>query len=161
MNGKVDATLGTLSCTAVVRRRTRCWSNCPAAGGCGTRSQRSRPWNRRSPPSRACSAWRLNLALTAWDSALVTFLLELLDVGAQRQMVVAQELPRGVETAVAPGHRRAGAPGGPPGGHPSAFLDRIGQGAGLIASVGDLLGFIGEAMLALGNFVRGRAASAR
>src|SRR5882724_970094 len=35
--------------------------------------------------------------LTAWDSALVTFLLELMAFGAQRQMVVAEEgLPEGL-----------------------------------------------------------------
>ena len=38
------------------------------------------------------------------------------------------------------------------------FLDRVGQETlGLIASVGDVLGFIGEALLALGQFLRGRA----
>jgi len=71
--------------------------------------------------------------LTAWDSALVTFVLELMDVGAQRQ-----------------GARREAIR--------EPFLDRVGQETlALIASVGDVLGFIGEALLALGQFLRGRA----
>jgi phospholipid/cholesterol/gamma-HCH transport system permease protein len=98
-------------------------------------------------------------ALTAWDSALVTFLLELIEFGAQRQMVVAEEgLPDGLRrllhlaTAVPErqGARREAIR--------EPFLDRVGQETlALIASVGDLLGFVGEAVLALGQFLRGRA----
>jgi phospholipid/cholesterol/gamma-HCH transport system permease protein len=97
--------------------------------------------------------------LTAWDSALVTFLLELMAFGAQRQMVVAQEgLPEGLRrllhlaTAVPErqGARREAIQ--------EPFLDRVGQETlALIASVGDMLGFVGEAVLALGQFLRGRA----
>jgi phospholipid/cholesterol/gamma-HCH transport system permease protein len=98
-------------------------------------------------------------ALTAWDSGLVTFLLDLLDLGAQRQLVVDQEgLPDGLRrllhlaTAVPErqGARREATP--------APFLVRVGQETlGLLASVGDLLGFIGEAVFALGAFLRGRA----
>ncbi len=97
--------------------------------------------------------------LTAWDSALVTFLLELMAFGAQRQIVVGQEgLPEGLRrllhlaTAVPErqGARREAIQ--------EPFLDRVGQETlAMIASVGDLLGFVGEAVLALGQFLRGRA----
>src|SRR6267142_3134799 len=97
--------------------------------------------------------------LTAWDSALVTFLLELMAFGAQRQMVVDQVgLPEGLRrllhlaTAVPErqGARREAIR--------EPFLDRVGRETlGLIASVGDLLGFIGEAMLALIKLFRGQA----
>jgi phospholipid/cholesterol/gamma-HCH transport system permease protein len=97
--------------------------------------------------------------LTGWDSGLVTFLLDLMDLGAQRHLVVAQEgLPEGLRrllhlaTAVPErqGARREAIQ--------EPFLDRVGKETlALIASVGDLLGFVGEAVLALGQFLRGRA----
>jgi len=97
--------------------------------------------------------------LTAWDSALVTFLLELIDFGAQRQIIVDQGgLPEGLRrllhlaTAVPErqGARREAIR--------EPFLDRIGKETlALIASVGDLLGFIGEAILALMKLLRGQA----
>src|SRR6267142_4805982 len=97
--------------------------------------------------------------LTAWDSALVTFLLELITYGARHQVVVDQEgLPDGLRrllhlaTAVPErqGARREAIR--------EPFLDRVGQETlALIASVGDLLGFIGEAMLALIKLFRGQA----
>lgn len=98
-------------------------------------------------------------ALTAWDSGLVTFVLELMDFGAQRQMVVAQEgLPEGLRRLL----RLATAVPERQGARREAihepFLDRVGQETlALIASVGDMLGFVGEAVLALGQFLRGRA----
>src|SRR6266850_1982477 len=98
-------------------------------------------------------------ALSAWDSGLVTFVLDLMDLGAQRQMVVEQAgLPEGLRrllhlaTAVPErqGARREAIQ--------EPFLDRVGQETlALIASVGDMLGFVGEAVLALGQFLRGRA----
>jgi phospholipid/cholesterol/gamma-HCH transport system permease protein len=97
--------------------------------------------------------------LTAWDSALVTFLLELMAFGAQRQIIVDQGgLPEGLRrllhlaTAVPErqGARRETIR--------EPFLDRIGKETlALIASVGDLLGFIGEAILALVKLFRGQA----
>src|SRR5918994_1925273 len=79
-------------------------------------------------------------ALTAWDSGLVTFLLDILDLGAQRQVVVDQEgLPSGLRrllplaTAVPErqGARREVIP--------EPFLARVGQETlALIASVGDM-----------------------
>jgi phospholipid/cholesterol/gamma-HCH transport system permease protein len=97
--------------------------------------------------------------LTGWDSGLVTFLLDLMDLGARRQIVVEQEgLPDGLRrllhlaTAVPErqGARREAIR--------EPFLDRVGRETlGLIASVGDLLGFIGEAMLALVKLFRGQA----
>jgi phospholipid/cholesterol/gamma-HCH transport system permease protein len=71
--------------------------------------------------------------LTGWDSSLVTVLLELMALGAQRQ-----------------GARREATR--------DPFLTRVGKETlGLMAAVGDLLGFVGEAVLALGAFLRGRA----
>ena len=97
--------------------------------------------------------------LTAWDSGLMTFLLELMACGARHQVVVDQEgLPEGLRrllhlaTAVPErqGARRETTP--------EPFLDRIGQATlGLMASVADILGFIGEAILALMKLVRGQA----
>jgi phospholipid/cholesterol/gamma-HCH transport system permease protein len=97
--------------------------------------------------------------LTGWDSGLVTFCLDLMALGAQRQIVVAPEgLPDGLRrllhlaTAVPErqGARREAI-------H-EPFLVRVGQETlALMASVGDMLGFIGEAVRALWAFLRGRA----
>jgi hypothetical protein len=97
--------------------------------------------------------------LTAWDSGLLTFLLELIACGARRQIVVDQEgLPSGLKrllhlaTAVPErqGARREATQ--------EPFLSRIGhETLALVASVGDLLGFIGEAILALMKLFRGQA----
>jgi phospholipid/cholesterol/gamma-HCH transport system permease protein len=98
-------------------------------------------------------------ALSGWDSGLVTFLLDLMALGEQRQIVVERDgLPSGLQrllhlaTAVPErqGARREAIS--------EPFLDRVGKETlGLIASVSDMLGFIGEAVLALGTFLRGRA----
>jgi len=98
-------------------------------------------------------------ALGRWDSSLVTVLLDIMNLGALRQIVVEQEgLPDGLRrllhlaTAVPErqGARRAAIR--------ESFLVRVGQETlGLLAAVGDLLGFVGEAVLALGAFLRGRA----
>jgi phospholipid/cholesterol/gamma-HCH transport system permease protein len=97
--------------------------------------------------------------LTGWDSGLVTVLLDLMGLGAQRQIVVTQDgLPDGLRrllhlaTAVPErqGARREATR--------DPFLTRVGKETlGLLAAVGDLLGFVGEAVLALGAFLRGRA----
>jgi phospholipid/cholesterol/gamma-HCH transport system permease protein len=98
-------------------------------------------------------------ALGRWDSSLVTVLLDIIALGAQRQIVVEQEgLPSGLRrllhlaTAVPErqGARREAIQ--------EPFLDRVGKETlGLIASVGDMLGFVGEAIFALLQFLRGRA----
>jgi phospholipid/cholesterol/gamma-HCH transport system permease protein len=97
--------------------------------------------------------------LTGWDSGLVSFLLDLIALGAQRQIVVDQEgLPSGVRrllhlaTAVPErqGARREATQ--------EPFLDRVGKATiAQVASGGDILGFIGEAVLALGKLLRGQA----
>jgi phospholipid/cholesterol/gamma-HCH transport system permease protein len=97
--------------------------------------------------------------LTGWDSGLVTFLLDIIDLGGQRQIAVEQEgLPSGLRrllhlaTAVPErqGARREAIR--------EPFLARVGKETlGLLASVGDMLGFVGEAVLALLQFLRGRA----
>jgi phospholipid/cholesterol/gamma-HCH transport system permease protein len=98
-------------------------------------------------------------ALTGWDSGLVTWLLDLMALAAQRQLVVERDgLPSGLQrllhlaTAVPErqGARRETLR--------APFVDRIGHATlALITSVGDLLGFVGEAVFALGAFLRGRA----
>jgi phospholipid/cholesterol/gamma-HCH transport system permease protein len=97
--------------------------------------------------------------LTGWDSGLVIFLLDLMALTAQQNIVVEQEgLPSGLRrllhlaTAVPErqGARREATQ--------EPFLDRVGKGTlGLIASAGDILGFIGEAIVTLGKLLRGRA----
>jgi phospholipid/cholesterol/gamma-HCH transport system permease protein len=97
--------------------------------------------------------------LTGWDSGLVTFLLDLIDLGAQRQIVVEQEgLPSGLRRLL---HLATAVPerqGARRDVIQEPFLSRVGKETlGLIASVGDILGFVGEAVLALLTFLRGRA----
>jgi phospholipid/cholesterol/gamma-HCH transport system permease protein len=97
--------------------------------------------------------------LTGWDSGLVTFLLDLLDLAAQRQLVVDQEgLPDGVRrllhlaTAVPErqGARREALQ--------EPFLARVGKATiDLVTAASDILGFIGEALLALVKLCRGQA----
>jgi phospholipid/cholesterol/gamma-HCH transport system permease protein len=98
-------------------------------------------------------------ALTGWDSGLVTFLLDLMALGAPRQIVVEPEgLPPGLRrllhlaTAVPEraGARREATP--------EPFLARVGKATiELVASGGDILGFVGDAVLALGKLLRGQA----
>jgi phospholipid/cholesterol/gamma-HCH transport system permease protein len=98
-------------------------------------------------------------ALGRWDSSLVTVLLDILALGAQRQIVVEQAgLPDGLRrllhlaTAVPErqGARREAIQ--------EPFLDRVDKETlGLLASVSDMLGFVGDAVLALVQFLRGRA----
>jgi phospholipid/cholesterol/gamma-HCH transport system permease protein len=98
-------------------------------------------------------------ALTAWDSGLVTVVLDILHLGAQRHLEVDQEgLPEGLRRLV---HLSTAVPerqGARREAIREPFLDRIGKETlALIASVGDLLGFIGEAILALVKLLRGQA----
>jgi phospholipid/cholesterol/gamma-HCH transport system permease protein len=98
-------------------------------------------------------------ALGRWDSGLVTALLDIITFGAQRQLVVDQDgLPSGLRRLL---HLATAVPerqGARRGATPEPFLARLGKETlGLIAAVGDLLGFVGEAVLALGQFLRGRA----
>ncbi len=98
-------------------------------------------------------------ALGDWDSGLVTCVLDIFALGAQRHLVVDQEgLPSGLRrllhlaTAVPErqGARREAAR--------DSMLARIGKAA--IASLGssvDTLGFLGEACLAFLKLPRGRA----
>jgi phospholipid/cholesterol/gamma-HCH transport system permease protein len=98
-------------------------------------------------------------ALAGWDSGLITFLLDLLALAAQRQLVVDQEgLPDGLKrllhlaTAVPErqGARREATQ--------EPFLSQVGKAIiGLVGAAGDLLGFIGEAILSLGKLLRGQA----
>jgi phospholipid/cholesterol/gamma-HCH transport system permease protein len=98
-------------------------------------------------------------ALTAWDSGLVTVVLDILHLGAQHHLAVDQEgLPEGLRRLV---HLATAVPerqGARREAIREPFLDRVGKETlALIASVGDLLGFIGEAILALVKLLRGQA----
>jgi phospholipid/cholesterol/gamma-HCH transport system permease protein len=98
-------------------------------------------------------------ALTGWDSGLVTLVLDLMALGAQRRVVVEQDgLPDGLRRLV---HLATAVPerqGARRETIRAPFLAQVGQETlSLMASVGDLLGFIGDALLALGAFLRGRA----
>jgi phospholipid/cholesterol/gamma-HCH transport system permease protein len=98
-------------------------------------------------------------ALGDWDSGLVTFCLDILALAAQRRIVVEQEgLPSGLRrllhlaTAVPErqGARREAIR--------EPFLSRVGhETIRLFESAGDMLGFVGEAVLALLKLLRGRA----
>src|SRR5262245_59373195 len=97
--------------------------------------------------------------LTGWDSRLLTFLRQVLEAGAQRQMVVDQQgLPEGVRRLLALAAavpEREGARRGPA---RLSWLARIGT-AGLAGWKGawDMVAFIGEAVLACLRLVVGRA----
>jgi phospholipid/cholesterol/gamma-HCH transport system permease protein len=109
------------------------------------------------PPVQRLTFDTTNLA--GWDSGLVTFLVDLLGRVAQRQLSVDQQgLPDGLRrllhlaTAVPErqGARRESAA--------EPFLSRVGKGTiSLVGAAGDILGFIGEALQALGKLLRGQA----
>jgi hypothetical protein len=89
--------------------------------------------------------------LTAWDSGLVTFFLDILDLGARREIVVDQEgLPSGVRrllhlaTAVPErqGARREAIQ--------EPFLARVGKATiARVGAAGDLLGILGGGLIGL------------
>src|SRR5205823_13998153 len=97
--------------------------------------------------------------LTAWDSTLLTFLLKLKEICAQRQVEFDQSgLPPGVQrllalaTAVPEGQdvRREVIR--------ESLLVRLGQGVlTAVESTHGLLTFRGQVALAFGQFIRGRA----
>jgi phospholipid/cholesterol/gamma-HCH transport system permease protein len=97
--------------------------------------------------------------LTAWDSRLLTFLRQLIAQSTQRQIVVNQGgLPGGVQRLLALAAAVPEQEGARRGGTRLSWLARIGtavldgwQGAW------DVLGFIGEAVLACGRLARGQA----
>ena len=97
--------------------------------------------------------------LTGWDSALLTFLLKLEELCAQRQVVFDHAaLPQGVQRLLAlatavperQGARREVVR--------ESLLVRLGQGALAGAeSAREFLTFLGQVALAFGQFMRGRA----
>jgi phospholipid/cholesterol/gamma-HCH transport system permease protein len=97
--------------------------------------------------------------LTGWDSGLLTFLLALTELGAQRHLGIDYAgLPQGVQrllrlaTAVPErqGARRAAAR--------ESMLARIGKAAvAAQQAAGELLSFLGQATMAFGALLRGRA----
>lgn len=97
--------------------------------------------------------------LADWDSGLLTFLLKLMDLCAQRQVECDRTgLPQGVQrllalaTAVPEHHegRREEVP--------ASFLAQIGESAfAITAAMHEFLTFLGQLALAFGQLVRGRA----
>jgi phospholipid/cholesterol/gamma-HCH transport system permease protein len=97
--------------------------------------------------------------LTSWDSGLLTFLRQVVDLCTQRRIALDQAgLPDGVRKLLAlasavperAGARREAAR--------DPILARIGKAAiGTTASAGSMLGFIGEAFLAFLKLLRGQA----
>jgi phospholipid/cholesterol/gamma-HCH transport system permease protein len=97
--------------------------------------------------------------LAGWDSGLVSFLLDLLNLAAQRQVAVDQEgLPDGLRRLL---HLATAVPerqGARREVRLEPILDRVGKATiAQAAAVGDIMGFIGEAILALGKLLRGQA----
>ena len=97
--------------------------------------------------------------LTAWDSGLVSFVLDLRALAAPRQIVVAPEgLPSGVQRLV---HLATAVPerqGARRETTPAPLVARVGTATlALVASGSEVLGFIGDAVLALGKLLRGQA----
>jgi len=97
--------------------------------------------------------------LAGWDSGLVTYCLDLLSLAGQHELVVDQAgLPEGLRRLV---HLATAVPerqGARREVIREPFLDRVGKGTlALVAAGGDTLGFIGDALLALGRLLGGRA----
>ncbi len=96
--------------------------------------------------------------LTGWDSGLLTFLLNVIDACAVRGCeVVPDGLPEGVQRLLilaraVPEVKGAGQE------ERVSFLAFVGDSAiGFARSVGELLGFLGETVLAFGRLLRGKA----
>jgi phospholipid/cholesterol/gamma-HCH transport system permease protein len=96
--------------------------------------------------------------VTDWDSGLLTFLRVLTREAAQRQVEADRSgLPEGVrrllDLADAVPVKETGG-----GGKTDGFLERVGKEAlDALAATGELLAFLGDATVALGNLLRGRA----
>ena len=106
--------------------------------------------------------WRLAFDthdLTAWDSGLLTFVRQVIAQSMQRQIIVDQRgLPEGVQRLLALAAAVPEREGARRSGQRLSWLARLGtavlegwQGAW------DMLGFLGEAVIALGRFVVGKA----
>ena len=97
--------------------------------------------------------------LTAWDSGLLTFLINLERLSAGRQITADHAgLPDGVQRLL----RLASAVPERAGARRQAasvpFLERVGtETRALMQACGEVLGFLGEATLAFGRLLRGRA----
>lgn len=110
-----------------------------------------------SPP-----VWRLTFAaqeLTAWDSRLLTFLRQLMETSTQRRIVVDQQgLPEGVRRLLALAAAVPEREGARRGATRLSWLARI--GTEVLASckgARDMLGFIGQAVLACLRMAVGKA----
>jgi phospholipid/cholesterol/gamma-HCH transport system permease protein len=96
--------------------------------------------------------------VTAWDTGLVAFVLKLVQFCERRGVVVdRQSLPPGVNRliglATAVPQRKTGAPGAP-----STWLARLGLASIAVwESTLQFVRFVGDAVLALGRLLRGRA----
>ncbi len=97
--------------------------------------------------------------LTAWDSGLLTFVRQVVDQSTHRQLVVDQTgLPEGVQRLLALAAAVPEREGARRSGQRLSWLARLGT-AVIEGWQGtwDMLGFLGEAVIALGRFVVGKA----
>lgn len=97
--------------------------------------------------------------LEAWDSTLLTFLVEVLDRCGERGIAVDRGgLPRGVQRLLDLAAAVPETPGARSGRGTDPVIDRIGRITVEVGrSAADSVEFLGSATLALGRFVRGRA----
>jgi phospholipid/cholesterol/gamma-HCH transport system permease protein len=97
--------------------------------------------------------------LTDWDSALLTFLLKIREYAAQRQIQVVDEgLPQGARRLIALALAVPERKGARKEAKRDPFLVRVGEeGLRFFRSAGEMVGFIGEASLALLKLLRGRS----
>ena len=98
-------------------------------------------------------------AMTGWDSGLITFLISIVEIGSEMHVPVEKDgLPAGVQRILAlasavperKGVRREAAK--------TSFVDRVGQSSiAFWRSILEMVGFIGEASVALMNLFVGKA----
>jgi phospholipid/cholesterol/gamma-HCH transport system permease protein len=97
--------------------------------------------------------------LREWDSGLLTFLLKVREYAAQRQIQIVDEgLPQGARRLIALALAVPERKGARKEAKRDPFLVRVGEeGLRFFGSAGEMVGFIGEASLALLKLLRGRA----
>jgi phospholipid/cholesterol/gamma-HCH transport system permease protein len=97
--------------------------------------------------------------LVDWDSALLTFLLKVRDTAAQKQTQIVDEgLPQGARRLIALALAVPERKGARKESKRDPFLARVGEDVLRFSrSAKEMVGFIGEACMALGKLARGRA----
>jgi phospholipid/cholesterol/gamma-HCH transport system permease protein len=97
--------------------------------------------------------------LTAWDSGLLTFLLDVIEASRQRQVSIEQAgLPQGVQRLLALATAVAEREGAARHARRRSWLARFGShGIAAFEAATDMCAFLGESMLTLLKFVTGKA----